>query len=127
YLLANLGELQSRACLAEVDINQRPIDIAEALLARAPKIIGFGVYIWNVAPTTEVVAAIKAVRPEVTIILGGPEVSYEDIPNTQFQTPNPQSPIPNKSQEASPKWERAVPELPIIELVDYVITGEADL
>src|SRR6267154_1957578 len=97
YLLANLGELQSRACLAEFDINQRPIDIAEALLARDPKIVGFGVYIWNVAPTTEVVAAIKRVRPEVTIILGGPEVSYE----TETQL--------------------------IVQLADYVITGEADL
>src|SRR5439155_26465850 len=120
YLLANLGELQSRACLAEFDINQRPIDIAEALLAWDPKIIGFGVYIWNVARTTEVVAAIKAVRPEVTIILGGPEVSYQEIPNTKSQ-------IPNKSQEANSKWEGPVPDLPIIELADYVITGEADL
>ena len=108
YLLANLGELQSRACLAEFDINQRPIDIAEALLARNPKIIGFGVYIWNLAPTTEVVAAIKAVRREVIIILGGPEVSYEEIPSAHSR-------------------ERAAPELPIIELADYVITGEADL
>src|SRR6266568_8748221 len=97
YLLANLGEVQSRSCLAEFDINQRPIDIAEALLTRNPKIIGFGVYIWNVAPTTEVVAAIKAVRPEVKIILGGPEVSYE----TETQ--------------------------PIVKLADYIITGEADL
>src|SRR5260221_12672488 len=110
YLLANMGELQSRACLAEFDIKQRPIDIAEALLTRNPKIIGFGVYIWNVAPTTEVVAAIKAVRPEVTIILGGPEVSYEEIPNT-------------KSQETK----RATPDLPIVGLADYVIMGEADL
>src|SRR5438552_14139778 len=116
YLLANLGELQSRACLAEFDINQRPIDIAEALLARDPKIVGFGVYIWNVAPTTEVVAAIKAVRPEVTIILGGPEVSYEEIPNTHSQIPNTKSQIPNKFQEANFEWERAVPDLPIINL-----------
>ena len=94
YLLANLGELQSRACLAEFDINQRPIDIAEALLAQDPKIIGLGVYIWNVAPTTEVVAAIKAVRPEVTIILGGPEVSYQEIPNPKSQT-NPKRQVPN--------------------------------
>src|ERR1041384_7588206 len=77
YLLANLGELRARACLVEFDINQRPIDIAEVLLARNPKIIGFGVYIWNVTPTTEVIAAIKKVRPEIKIVLGGPEVSYE--------------------------------------------------
>jgi radical SAM superfamily enzyme YgiQ (UPF0313 family) len=97
HLFANLGELQPRAGIAEFDINQRPLDIAEILLARGPKIIGFGVYIWNVAATTEVVAAIKRVRPEIKIILGGPEVSYE----TDGQK--------------------------IVELADHVITGEADL
>ena len=97
YLLANLGDLRSSAALVEFDINQRPLDIVETLLARDPKIIGFGVYIWNVAPTTEVVATIKRLRPEIKIILGGPEVSYE----TESQ--------------------------PIVQLADHVITGEADL
>ena len=97
YLLANLGGLRSSAALVEFDINQRPLDIVEMLLARDPKILGFGVYIWNVAPTTEVVAAIKRLRPEIKIILGGPEVSYETA-----------------SQ-------------PIVQLADHVITGEADL
>jgi radical SAM superfamily enzyme YgiQ (UPF0313 family) len=97
YLLANLGPLRSAAAFLEFDINQRPVDIAEALLARNPKIIGLGIYIWNVAPATELVATLKRVRPEVTIILGGPEVSYE----TEIQ--------------------------PIAQTADYVITGEADL
>jgi radical SAM superfamily enzyme YgiQ (UPF0313 family) len=97
YLLANLGDLQPRAGLLEFDINQRPLDIAEVLLAQNPKIIGFGVYIWNVAPTTEVVAAIRKVRPDITIILGGPEVSYE------------------------------IDQQPIVQMADFVITGEADL
>src|ERR1051325_7998782 len=97
YLLANLGPLRSSASLAEFDVQQRPVDVAEALLARDPKIIGLGVYIWNVAPTTEVVAALKRVRPDITIILGGPEVSYE------------------------------VETQPIVQLADYVVTGEADL
>src|SRR5258708_5846338 len=77
YLMANLGPLRPAACLAEFDINQRPLDIAEVLLARNPKIIGFGVYIWNVAQTAQVISILKKVRPGVTIILGGPEVSYE--------------------------------------------------
>jgi len=97
YLLANLGPLRSAACLVEFDINQRPLDIVEVLLARNPKIIGFGVYIWNVEPTIEVIAAIKRLRPDIKIILGGPEVSYE----TEAQ--------------------------PIVQLADHVITGEADL
>jgi len=97
YLMANLGPLKNSACIAEFDINQRPVDVAEVLLARNPHIIGFGVYIWNVAPTTEVVGAIKRVRPDIIVILGGPEVSYE------------------------------VEGQLIVQLADYVITGEADL
>ena len=97
YLFANLGELQPRAVIAEFDINLRPLDIAEMLLAREPKILGFGVYIWNVTETTEVITAIKRLQPEIKIILGGPEVSYE----TEGQK--------------------------IVELADHVITGEADL
>jgi radical SAM superfamily enzyme YgiQ (UPF0313 family) len=97
YLMANLGDLQSRAAIAEYDINQRPIEVAEGLLARAPKVIGFGVYIWNVKETTEVVSIIKRVSPSIRIVLGGPEVSFE----TETQS--------------------------IVELADVVITGEADL
>jgi radical SAM superfamily enzyme YgiQ (UPF0313 family) len=97
YLLANLGDLQPSAALVEFDINQRPLGIAEMLLARDPKIIGFGVYIWNVSPTTEVIATIKRLRPDIKVILGGPEVSHE----TEGQ--------------------------PIVQLADHVITGEADL
>lgn len=97
YLLANLGALRPCAGIVEFDINQRPIDIVEKLLAQNPKIIGFGVYIWNVAPTQETVALLKRLRPELKLILGGPEVSYE----TDSQV--------------------------IVGLVDHVITGEADL
>ena len=97
YLMANLGPLQERATLAEFDINQRPLDIAGALLALNPKIIGLGIYIWNVTAATEVVAALRRVRPDLIIILGGPEVSYE---------------LENQ---------------PIVQLADHVITGEADL
>src|SRR5882762_333632 len=77
YLMANLGPLKSRARILEFDINQRPVDIAEVLLAQNPVIIGLGIYIWNIAPATEVVAMLKRVRPELVVVLGGPEVSYE--------------------------------------------------
>ena len=97
YLHANLSELQPRAALVEFEIQQRPLDIVEALLARQPRVIGLGVYVWNVRETTEVVALLKRLAPEITLILGGPEVSYE-----------------TEDQE-------------IVRLADHVITGEADL
>ena len=77
YLLANMGALQAQTCLAEFVIGTRSADIVEKLLAHSPRIIGFGVYIWNVEETTRVVAMLRRVAPEVTIVLGGPEVSHE--------------------------------------------------
>lgn len=97
YLMANLGELRPSAKLIEFTLEQRPIDIVEALLVHDPKIVGFGVYIWNVTETTEVVALLKTIRPDVMVVLGGPEVSYE-----------------YDSQR-------------IVKLADYLITGQADL
>jgi len=97
YLLANLGELRTRARLVEFDLNQRPLDVAEALLQPNPRIIGLGVYIWNVVLATQVVAVLKRLRPDVIVVLGGPEVSYEIKPQA------------------------------IAALADHVISGEADL
>ena len=77
YLYANLGELQSEARILEFTINQNPRDMAEAILAHDPQIVGLGVYIWNAQPTRELVSLLKRLRPELKIVLGGPEVSYE--------------------------------------------------
>ena len=97
YLMANLGPLQSRAAMLEFDINQRPIDMIEAILQQSPKIVGIGVYIWNTTQSLQLIADLKRIRPEMIIVLGGPEVSHE-----------------TDQQE-------------ICRLADYVITGEADL
>lgn len=71
YLYANLKEHQSQAQIVEFTINQRPIDIAEQILALQPKILGLGVYIWNIIETTELVALLKVLNPQLTIVLGG--------------------------------------------------------
>lgn len=97
YLFANLGALQKRAKIAEFDINQKPLEIVEAILAENPAIVGLGVYIWNARESAEVVALLKKLRPNVGVILGGPEVSFE------------------------------TEEQQLVKLADYVITGEADL
>ncbi len=95
--MANLGGLRERAAILEFDVAQRPTDVLEVILARSPRIVGVGVYIWNVAQATQLVADLKRIRPDVMIVLGGPEVSYE-----------------TDQQE-------------ICRLADYVVTGEADL
>lgn len=77
YLLANMGPLQQQTSLLEFVIGAKTTEIVERLLAQSPRIIGFGIYIWNVEETTRVVAMLKRVAPQVTIVLGGPEVSHE--------------------------------------------------
>jgi len=98
YLMANLpAELRGRAAMLEFDVTQRSVDVLEAVLARDPKIVGVGVYIWNAEESARLVADLKRVRPDVIVVLGGPEVSYET----------------DRQQ--------------IVADADYVITGEADL
>ena len=109
YLYANMGALQPQTRLQEFTLQQRPEDIVEQLLSnltsspshvdaasKQPCIIGFGVYIWNVVPTTEVIRLIKVIRPDITIVIGGPEVSYE------------------------------IDDQPICKLADFIISGAAD-
>ena len=96
YLYANLGDLQSSACIEEFTIQQRPIDIAEKLLKLRPRIIGIGVYIWNVSEITKTVELLKQISPETIIILGGPEVSH----------------LPDKPA--------------VVDLADYIIMGAAE-
>jgi len=97
YLYANLKELQGCCEIKEFVIQTRPIDIVEQILAQKPGIVGFGVYIWNIVETTNVVSLLKVIAPEIKIVLGGPEVSYE----AQGQQ--------------------------IVESADYVLTGAADV
>ena len=96
YLLANLGPLRTHAILLEFDIKRNLAEVVSAIVAQKPKIVGLGVYIWNVTVLTQIVVELKRVHPEITVVLGGPEVRFEaDLPR-------------------------------ICESADYVVTGEAD-
>jgi len=92
-----MGDLQLSTQIQEFVIGTKTTEIVEKLLSQQPKIIGFGVYIWNVEETTKVVAMLKRVAPKVVIVLGGPEVSYESG------------------------------EQAIVQLADYLITGWGDV
>ncbi len=77
-LLANLREFEKDAVLLEFTITDRPADAAEAILSREPRFVLLSVYLWNAVFLNEVASIIRAVAPAVTIVLGGPEVSFED-------------------------------------------------
>jgi radical SAM superfamily enzyme YgiQ (UPF0313 family) len=108
YLLANLDRhggagLRAQTVLREYTISKRAQAVVDDLLATlgtasaGTQIIGLGVYIWNVTQTHEVLRLIKAARPDLKLVLGGPEVSHE--------------------------WDQQ----PITALADHVITGWGDV
>ncbi|KMK76914.1 B12-binding domain-containing radical SAM protein [Alkalihalobacillus pseudalcaliphilus] len=63
--------------LAEYTIKDPVINIATDLIQKQPDIIGFSCYIWNIEETIKVIEILKKVNPSLTIVLGGPEVSYD--------------------------------------------------
>jgi hypothetical protein len=97
YLRANLGDLRDDSAIVEFTIARPAEEIVAELVARTPRLVGFGVYIWNVAQTTRVIERLKEVAPQITVVVGGPEVSHE------------------------------VGEQRICALADYVITGWGDI
>ncbi|MBI5594628.1 MAG: cobalamin B12-binding domain-containing protein [Elusimicrobia bacterium] len=52
-----------------------PEAAARKLAARAPDVVGISCYLWNAAFVRRLAAELKAVRPAVTVVLGGAEPS----------------------------------------------------
>ncbi|MCE5172789.1 B12-binding domain-containing radical SAM protein [Paenibacillus profundus] len=63
--------------LAEYTIKDPSMNIVSDLYQRKADVIGFSCYIWNIEETIQVVSMLRKVRPDVRIVLGGPEVSYD--------------------------------------------------
>lgn len=61
----------------EFTIKEKVEVIAGQLLATNCDVVGLSVYIWNVAQIQKLIAMLKAHRPQLIIIVGGPEVMYE--------------------------------------------------
>ena len=63
--------------LVEFTINQKSEDIAAEIFLMKPSIVGFSAYIWNIDLVLEICHILKLTSPDIRIILGGPEVSYD--------------------------------------------------
>ncbi|MFJ7950919.1 B12-binding domain-containing radical SAM protein [Lysinibacillus sp. NPDC096418] len=63
--------------LAEYTIKDPAFNIVSDLFQKKPDVVGFSCYIWNIEETINVIKMLKIVCPNVKILLGGPEVSYD--------------------------------------------------
>lgn len=74
YCADNCGEVAIR----EFTAHEPRESILACLLGEKPDVVSFSVYIWNRRETLDLVDALVIARPDLRIILGGPEVSFED-------------------------------------------------
>ena len=90
YLKA-YGEAHGQAYdIVEYTINMPVLHILSDVTEHDIDVLGFACYIWNIEMTLHVVDMVKAVRPDIKIVLGGPEVSFtadellERCPNIDY-------------------------------------------
>lgn len=78
YLKAYSKDI-SNIKLMEFTINQNIDYIVGELYKEKPDIIGFSTYIWNREEILKICEMIKIINPDIKIILGGPEVSFDGV------------------------------------------------
>jgi anaerobic magnesium-protoporphyrin IX monomethyl ester cyclase len=83
--------------ITEYTIKDPVMNIVSDLFQKQPDVIGFSCYIWNIEETITVIEMLKKVKPDLQIVLGGPEVSYD----TQY-------------------WMERLPD------VDFIVVGEGE-
>lgn len=94
-ILYQLNKTYKGLAWQEFTIKQSIAEIAEACAGY--NVIAFSCYIWNINQTLAVANKIKAINPNIKIMLGGPEVSYD--------------------------WHDVIAH----PAVDYIITGEGEI
>lgn len=77
YISANMGSLALQTRIIEFVIGAKTDLLLEKILKEDPTIVCFALYIWNVNETAALMAMLKSVHPDLPVILGGPEISYE--------------------------------------------------
>jgi radical SAM superfamily enzyme YgiQ (UPF0313 family) len=83
---------------SEYTINQSSDYILDEIIKQEPNLIGFSCYLWNIEMIIKMVQMIRLIRPNMRIVLGGPEVSYNPV-----------------------TWMTQYPE------IDYIISGEGEI
>ncbi|MFC4353662.1 DUF4080 domain-containing protein [Chryseomicrobium palamuruense] len=83
--------------IKEFTIKDPTLSIVSDIYQHKPAILGFSCYIWNIEETIKVIRLYKTISPQTTIVLGGPEVSYD-----------------------TDKWIKDYPE------IDFIVVGEGE-
>jgi len=76
-LAAYCGDQCGENLIREYSVNEPKEIVLAQIVACDADVICFSVYLWNRVATFEIVDCLKRINPELKIVLGGPEVSFE--------------------------------------------------
>ena len=76
-LLAYSREFSQDIALKEYTINQEKDQILKDIYHRAPEVLCFSCYIWNISYVKDLIRDLHKILPDTVIWTGGPEVSYD--------------------------------------------------
>ena len=79
YLRAFTKDMPYECTIREFSINDREEKILEEIIKEKPDVVAFSTYIWNVEMISRLSEIIKRVNPNIEILYGGPEVSYDSM------------------------------------------------
>lgn len=68
---------QANVVLKEYTIKESLSFIVQDILSMQVDVVGFSCYIWNIEPIKDIIQQLKRQRSDLSILVGGPEVSYE--------------------------------------------------
>ena len=68
--------LDVAATICDLNINDTQEDLLRHLMATEPDVLGISLYIWNRACAARLIRRVKALRPEIIVIVGGPEATF---------------------------------------------------
>ncbi len=80
YLYASAEDYKRSIDIMEFTINNEDDYVFTELLRKQYDVICFSCYIWNVEKTLYLSENLKKAQPDLKILLGGPEVSFEIVP-----------------------------------------------
>ena len=67
---------QVETTICDLNINDTPEELLARVMATRPEVLGVSLYIWNRACAASLIRRVKALCPEVTVIVGGPEATF---------------------------------------------------
>lgn len=77
YLKASCSNKCGEVKVMEFTINENPDSVLASIYSENADVTAFSCYIWNIGIVLRLAESLKKILPDLTIVFGGPEVSYD--------------------------------------------------